>query len=328
MESNSKVCLTTYIYGVKYQRYIPLLLYSCYKAYPQYDVILFLYDNLDTKIAEIINNLNLDNRVVIKENHFSDCPDISPIKSKAFRWIIWDDLFDDYDYLYTVDIDMFYIKEPVPMHIQHIRHMKFLGLPISNIQRQVSYNPFSVKNIYRRLKVAGLRYFMSFLRNNKTQIRTTGLHFVERKSYYRLLTKEKREYFKEEIYSGKIFSHIMIQSDEVYLTSILERIGLDHNKLGKQENPINMLDFSNPERYEFRPHHGLHLGIFRSDIESLPKNSRDILESDAYQYYVKFFKENILNDSTFEYIYQSSDSDIRIYFDRLIQYYNIDTNRP
>ena len=43
-----KVCVTTYIYGEKYQDYIPLLIYSIHKVYPEYYIILFLYGVLQT----------------------------------------------------------------------------------------------------------------------------------------------------------------------------------------------------------------------------------------------------------------------------------------
>src|SRR5690606_26374836 len=119
--------------------------------------------------------------------------------------------------------------------------------------------PFNLKTLARRIKTAGFKSFFKFIVNPRMEVRTTGLHFVDVKEYYALLTAEKREQYRKDIYSGKIFSYIMSISDEVFLTKILADIGLEHSRMGLQHNPVDMLDFNEPERFEFRPHHGIHL---------------------------------------------------------------------
>jgi len=324
MRKSAKVCLTTYIYGVKYQNYIPLLLYSCHKAYPEYDVVLFLYDKLDQHVKRSIDTLNLSNKVIIHEEHFNDCPKMSPIKSKAFRWILWDDVFKEYDYLYTVDIDMLYIREPLPLHIQHEKHMRSLGLPISNLQRKVRHNPFHLKTTFKRIESVGFKYLTQYLSNSKIETRTTGLHFVDVREYYKLLTKERRNQYRKDIYSGKLLSYVMNLSDEIFLTKILDDIGIRHSKMALQQSPVDMLDFNEPERLEFRPHHGIHLGLFRNETSKIKGNSSLILASEAYKYYVEKLKTTILMDENFKDLFESLPDDIKVYFQRMLQFYDLE----
>ena len=322
MNNNTKVCLTTYIYGVKYQNYIPFLLYSCYKAYPEYDVVLFLYDKLDEKIKVQIDSLELKNKVVIHENHFNDCPKITPLKSKGLRWILWDDIFNEYDYLYTVDIDMLYIKEPIPLHIQHIRHMNYSNLPISNMRRILKYNPYNIRTLTLRLKNVGFKSIFDFFKDDKIQTRLTGLHFVDRKIYYSLLTNEKREKFKNDIYTNKYLSYVMYPNNEVLLAEIVKSINIELSRVGLQNNSTEMLDFNNPERMAFRPHHGIHMGIFRSS--EYPDSTIDILETPTYKFYLQKYISEIVVDPVFIDLLKNSPDNIKESFKNLHEYYKID----
>lgn len=321
MKNDSKVCLTTYVYGEKYQLYIPMLLYSCYKAYPEYDVTLFIHGKLNKDVRKSIDRLELKNQIIIKENSFNDCPKISALKSKALRWILWDNNFINYDYLYTVDIDMFYIREPIALHVQHVQHMKFLGLPFSNLLRIHRYNPFYWVTMGIRLKHAGFKSFFKFLLHSKVETKLTGLHFVDIKNYYSLFTEEFRSSFKNDIYSGNYLRHIKYPNNEIYLSKIVNKIGIDTSGLGIETNSVNMLDFTNPKRFDFRPHHGLHMGVFRSD--SAVQESKDILNSDAYMFYIEKFKETILSDIKFIELSKLFDKELKNQFSRMLKYYNI-----
>jgi DNA-binding MarR family transcriptional regulator len=52
--------LTTFIYGEKYQNYIPLLVFSAHLSYPEYDIILFVYNKLDENVRRQLENLKID----------------------------------------------------------------------------------------------------------------------------------------------------------------------------------------------------------------------------------------------------------------------------
>ncbi len=314
-----KVCLTTYIYGEKYQHYIPFLVYSCHKAYPQYDIILFLHEKLDAGIKVLVDKIGATN-VQIKECVFSDCPKMSGLKAKSLRWVLWDDTFLNYDYIYVIDIDMLYIKEPTPLHIQHIEHMRTTGLPYDNMARCFTRKPFKLTSLGQRLKYAGVHNIFRFLFGSRIEYRASGLHFIEVKQYYQILTKVHREKYLRMIYDGTYIYSVMFCNNEVFLYNMLKDIGLCPEKMAIQTRPENMLDFNNTTRAEFRPHHGIHLGIFRVQWEP---GTNTILESDTYKYYVNIFRREILTDKLFKEIYNAIPQDLQLQFDRLIYYYGL-----
>lgn len=322
MKDNSKVLLTTFVYGVKYQAYIPLLVYSCNKSYPEYDIILFVYGNLDTQIRDQVNSLQLTN-VTIVENSFADCPKMTPRVSQCLRWVLWDDKFRNYDYVYVVDIDMLYIKEPEALHIQHIKHMQTKNLLFDNIRRVHKRNIASLATILQRFKYAKFRSFFKFLFSSKVEYRATGLHFIDSKNYYHILTPEKLDTYKYQIYSGKWTTLAMYPNDEVLLYAILEKEGLNPEKMTIQTDSTRSLDFHNPERAEYRPHHGIHLGIFRKDIQNLTQSEKNILDSDVYRYYFAKFTELYDTDKVFVRLVSIAPDFIKNCFKEMLTYYGI-----
>lgn len=322
---NLKICLTTYIYGDKYQEYIPLLVYSINKAYPNYTIMLFLHGAINENVKTILEESGLDKNVIFKEYHFCDCSNMSPLKSRAFRWVLWDDLFLNFDYMYIVDIDMLYIPEPIPLHIQHIKHMKRTGLPFDNMRRIHKINKYSLVALLRRIKNVGFIYFFDYLSLPAVEYRLTGLHFVDIKKYYAVLNTKVIEKYKEDIYTGKCFKYIMCPDDEILLYSICSQMGFEMDKLAIQSDSVTSLDFMNTDRDEFRPHHGIHMGIFRNSIEQIQGNSllRSILESEVYKYYISVYKEKMLQDSLLMNIIDSSSDNIKDLFVRMNEYYQL-----
>ncbi|CDS91585.1 conserved hypothetical protein [Sphingobacterium sp. PM2-P1-29] len=320
-EQQSKVCLTTFVYGVKYQSYIPFLLYSCNKAYPEYDIVLFLYEELDEKISAIIQDLNLTCNLKIVEKHFSDCKNMTPLKSKALRWVLWDENFTEYDYIYTVDIDMLYITEPVKLHHQHRIHLKNIDLPFSNLKREYKYKPLSYTGLGKRIANAGLQNIFGFLTKKPVETKLSGLHFVETAEYYKQLNHEKREKFRKDIYNNTFLNYVMFPNNEILLAYMMKFVGFDLSKVGMQTNSVDMLDYNGFNRAEFRPHHGLHMGVFRAD-ETI-QGSKAILDSEVYKYYIDYFRENIQGDLSFEKMVSNSPDFIRLCFDRMYKYYNL-----
>lgn len=315
----AKVCLTTYIYGAKYQDYIPLLVYSCNKAYPEYDLILFLHEELRPVIKDQLELIQAKN-LTIREKHFSDCPSITPLKAKSLRWVLWDDAFMQYDYLYVVDIDMIYIKEPLKLHEQHIRHMKTTGLPYDNLVRHFYRPSFSLQSLMQRFKHAQFKSLWKFLFGSKDDYRLSGLHFIDVKRYYEVFDMNLRNKYKKLIYNGDFLNIAMVPNNETFLYSLMKEIGLTPEKLAIQTDSIKMLDFNNPERPEFRPHHGIHMGIFRLKWEP---NSNSILSSSTYKYYIQQFSETALKDDLFLGLYKIMSPSLRQQVDWLMYYYNI-----
>lgn len=317
----SKVCLTTFIYGVKYQEYIPFLVYSCKKAYPEYDIVLFLYDKLESIIKKQLSILDTQN-VYIREESFKDCPHMTPLKAKSLRWVLWDDTFRNYDYLYIVDIDMLYIREPKLIHEQHCEHMNTTGLPYDNLVRCFKRSPFNLISIGSRLKNAGLQNIIGYLFGTRNDFRLSGLHFIDVENYYKIYNDEQRKYYKRMIYKGKFIRDVYSCNNESFLYLIMKEIGLTPGRLAIQTNSINMLDFENCARPEFRPHHGIHMGIFRIELQE----KHEILESKPYDYYVKQFTKNIMNDKVFITLLNMSSERMKIQFDRFFRYYKLNTS--
>lgn len=319
----ARVCLTTFVYGVKYQAYIPFLVYSCHKAYPEYDIRLYLYDKLNTGVKKQLDLIDANN-VVIKERHFADCPKMNSLKAKSLRWVLWDDAFMEYDYLYVVDIDMIYIRESQPLHEQHILHMTTTGLAYDNIARHFKRHPFSASSLGQRFKLAGLTAFIPFLFGTREDNRASGLHFINVKQYFSVFTESKRKEYQNMIYNGRFMRLCLSSNNETFLYSMLQRVGLNPDKLPVQTQSYIMLDFNNPTREEFRPHHGLHLGIFREDLQAKGKR-KTILDSSTYTYYIDIFKRDYLSDSLFLSLLNKSSVTIKKQFDNLLRYYNITT---
>ena len=264
-KNNERVCLTTYVYGERYQSYIPFLIYSCYKSNPEYDLVLFIGGSLSEQVQRSLSLISLKNYRII-EHAFDDCPRMTPLKAMSLRWVLWDDSFIQYDYIYIVDIDMLYIKENIPLHKQHLIHINRTGLCFDNMRRRYLLKPFQLTNLLQRIKYAGFVRLFSFLFGSREVFRASGLHFIVVEEYYNKMTPEFLEAYRSEIYRNQWLKKVKIPDNEALLYHMLEEAGLEPEKMPTQTNPFSSIDFRNPERLEFRPHHGIHLGLFRSNI--------------------------------------------------------------
>ncbi len=79
-----------------------------------------------------------------------------------------------------------------------------------------------------------------------------------------------------------------------------------------------------PEKTEFCPHHGIHMGIFRMPVEGMPKWATDQLESNDYAYYINEFMMQYLHDPLFNELLAQSPQHIKDTFERMYQYYKIE----
>ena len=320
-------CLTSFVYGQKYQNYIPLLIYSIKKAYSEYNIIIFVHSTLNPNVKKQLDALKRTYSFEIIENVFDDCPHMTPAKSRALRWVLWSPNFDKFDYIYTVDIDIFYLNESPSLHFQHIQHMKHVSLPFSNIVRVNSVNKLSIINILRKIKYSGIKNMYSFLSSSGNYIHLSGLHFVDRKEYYAKLNGAKRQYYKNMIYQSHSVDWSTISgeiNDEIFLYDMISELGWDISTLGVQTDPVSMLDFRNPNRDEFRPHHGIHLGIFRNS--KLDTGSEEIAESEIYRYYINELLKSLHEDIMFVEIANNFSDSVRQLFLNLFKYYSVDNS--
>ena len=222
---------------------------------------------------------------------------------------------------------MFYIREPIPLHIQHADRLKKTGLPFDNIIRytKVKRSKFS---ILRRLKYAGLHKFLSFVTQKVViEPRLSGLLFIKVDGFYDEQSLDYLRQIRERIGKRYFFPEILSSNDEALLFRIMEDLGYNCMVLGKQSDNVKSLDFNNHLREEFRPHHGIHLGMFKNArISELPYRLRNsfesILNSEPYEFYINNYKK-IICSSEFKRFRESLTQDITIYLERLNDYYGI-----
>ncbi len=315
---DAKVCLTTVVTGAFYQEFIPFLLYSCNFSYPQYDMVIFVYGKLCDRVRNMVEMLNLKNVSIIEYSN-QNIKRRNRFVHKCLRWVLWTDKFNEYDYLYVVDVDILYVKEPLPIHVQHLRHMQNTDLSYDNLRRITTVNPSSIVQVVSRIRRAGFRSLKYFLRERKVENRVSGLHFVDVKKYYSILSPDALKKYERMLETGEVFDHVMSSSDEAFLYHILKEEGLSPDSLSCQTDSVSMLDFTHCDRMEFRPHHGIHLGMFRGNYSPfLP-----ILQSSTYSYYVKSYKEFYKNDPVYNMIVENADKRIRKMIQVMEDYYHI-----
>lgn len=317
-----KVCLTTYVYGDKYQDYIPLLLYSIGRAYPDYQTRLYLHGKLRDDLKPSVNLVKkIYTNFEIIENKYGDAVIKNSRSAAAMRWVLWDDKFLEYDYLYIVDIDMFYLQEPKSLLEQHVRHMNFIGSNcISNITRKklLKNTPFEIARMLRHFGIGGV---YNYIIHNST-MRLSGLHFIKTIPYFNYVTPDIMEKYRAIIYNNKLQDITYCMSDEPFLYQLVQQSGIDMSVFALQTSDKVMIDFNNPERKEFCPHHGIHLGLFRGRNEDLPQFAREILDSPTYKYYYEQFNKKIKDDILFKEIYKCLPQNIKDHFDRMNLYYS------
>lgn len=320
MGNEFKICMTTYIWGDRYQEYVPIAVYSINKMYPSYDIILFIHGKLNKNLRNTLRNLHLEDRVVIIENAYEDCPNMNPNKAMALRWVLWDDVFLKYDYLYTIDIDMFYIKEPVPLHMQHIYHMENVTqLPFDNMRRVLRRSQFTLReqvvDILYYIKNFGIRYLFNYIRKSRTDIyMLSGLHFVDIKRYYAVLSKEKIQSYVQSIYDDSYMKDLNTFNNEAFLYKMLKESGFGVDDLATQDthDPYAHCDFSNYDKPLFRPTHGIHMGNYRGEPNM--NHIQKILSIPSEKYYKEYVINNLISDPDFIIFLNSLNDGAKEYF--------------
>lgn len=222
---SGKLCITTYVSGDQYQEFIPVFVYSIVKSYPDYDVIIFCGEEIRKNVKESLSFINDKSRFKIIENYLSFKVDslTSRVSSMSKRWLLYSEEFENYDYIYIGDIDIFINYENPSLLDQHLIHCETIGLDYSNVVRRSHYN------------------------------RVSGLHFVKREPYFFKMLPVIQKYTKLMENNELMYDY----SCEYMLYDMLAEAGLGicPRATGK--------DFADPGQASFRPDHGVHLAIFR-----------------------------------------------------------------
>lgn len=151
----------------------------------------------------------------------------------------------------------------------------------------------------------------------------SGIHFVKVKEYFNYITPDVMAKYKKDIYSSKVFRKTVMADNEAMLYNMMKEAGIDMSVFAVQRSSSSMFGFQNPEKREFCPHHGIHMGIFRAELSLLKDWCIEQLESDDYQYYKEKYKTEYVNDPLFQKILNNSSERVRYKFGKLNEYYGI-----
>lgn len=317
-----RICLTTFVYGEKYIAYIPFLVYSCTKSYPDYDIKIFVYGEISDNIKEQLVFIESKSNVEIIENAYSDFKSMTPLVSKTLRWLLWDDSFKSYDYLYTVDIDMLYMSEPTPLHEQHKEHMKTLDLPFSNIKREREFSFLKFYDLAKAQQELGFFHALRCFGKKIVEHKLTGLHFVKVDEYYSSKNMKIINSALKDLRKGRFIDGVYFPNNEIFLFKLVEKMGYNMHRVPLQRNSVDMLSPENPNRLEFRPHHGIHLGCLADDKTLLASEST--FSSEVYHHYADTFQRTMLTDQKFIKLLNLAPDYIKNMFERLFRYYDIE----
>jgi hypothetical protein len=168
-----------------------------------------------------------------------------------------------------------YVREQPGIYERHLQHAKLLGLPISNVLRKPKKIEIkSFLELVRLLKKSGVRNLVNcILRNGEMVNRATGLHFVITKPYYEKVNKIRQKY--EEIICNTSLFKKHFDPEEV-LYHILDECGWAA-LMPQAESSEEMFD-SSEGNTKYRPHHGVHLGIFRVNKFKIPRGYEKYLQ--------------------------------------------------
>lgn len=322
MKLMDKVCLTTFVYGERYISYIPFLVYSCTKSYPDYDIKIFVYGEMSNDINEQLGFIENKSNVEIIENAYSDFKSMTPLISKTLRWLLWDDSFKSYDYLYTVDIDMLYMSEPIPLHEQHKEHMNTLSLPFSNIKREREFSFLKFYDLAKAYKELGISHTLRCFGKTSVEYKLTGLHFVKIDEYYSSENLKIINSALKDLKEGRFIDGVYFPNNEIFLFKLVEKMGCNMHQVPIQQNAVDMLSPENPSRLEFRPHHGIHLGCLIDEKTLVASEST--FSSEVYHHYANTFQRTMLTDQTFRKLLNRAPDYIKGMFERLFRYYGIE----
>lgn len=295
MKEMKKICFINYVFGEKYQQFIPIYLFFLFQTYPDADAKIYLDGLLLPQIKSALEKLEKwSQQYVIIENYRSEIqlPSYAyrvPTIQKSYRWLINDSEFYNYVAVYIGDIDILICKEEKSLYEQHVEHCSYLNLPFSNIVRNAPSN-----------KIYNFRFFLSLLyrygigetiayytRTKQSTFRLSGLHFILVKPYFEKIYNSQKKYWRElKLLANRKSKKYRLSTfnNEAMLYDMLSDAGYVMPASSTGE-PYNIE--TNTQKIAFRPHHGIHLGVFRSI--DIMKAEKEVISSAVYKAYYKYF---------------------------------------
>ncbi|SFU65705.1 hypothetical protein [Butyrivibrio sp. INlla21] len=270
---NNKLCIATWVYGRKYQGWIPLYVYSIKKNYPEYDIKIFVDQNLSLGIKRLLDEFDLSDSVDIYENIFTDefLWLRNDIEKRCYRWLIRGYGLDKYDYVYWGDIDIYIVKEEPSLLEQHVNKINENNLNYSNAIR------LTIKDyLYNRGKT-----------DKRHLLRLTGLHFVKTHEYYKKVKDKQDTIIKYLMRShrNRFIDGLFFKDDERCLWLL--------NFLSKNGFPKGSYQLSGGI---FRPLHGIHFAVGRVFDEYKKILTNDSAHQSEHRFYFERFCDEYNRD--------------------------------
>lgn len=313
--------IATFVFGYEYQSYIPFQFFSLYKHYPDYDAVVYVDRKLrkeTIKLLRLIPGYGEKYQVRLIDKITVPLP--RPIM-KAYRWLMYDELFEDYQYIYIGDIDIYICSESIPLHEQHILHMTAQKSVYSNIVRAYSEPPLP-KWICKHRQVLNrtglwipIKNFHTLFHKYFYHKRITGLHFVHAEDYYSAVKKQAEKFFDvyyEKRFTSRFYRLIMnfyaSYSDETFLYYMIKK---SHLQIPRQaDGKTEILFCGNMRSHNFRPHHGLHFGMWRDKTSADADYHRYMHTHMCRSFYCQF-KNELEQDHLLREIVENSPLQIR-----------------
>lgn len=246
-----------------YVGFIPFYIYFALRACPGAQVFIYLRGKLSDGIRNQIEILSPEGRWTVFENYKIDYP-TNIFTTKALRWTILHDIDLMPKNLYIGDVDITVSIEEPSLFEQHLTHCSVIDLPYSNV-----------------------------IRGN--QRRMTGLHFIKTCKYMKCMhdiIEKYDDYLKQGNTSQWKGSNEKLLYDMLNEADLLPKTtdGSSYNSLGYDPKFLN-----------FRPHHGAHLGAFRTG--GLTKKPSEYIKYYKSLQYSKYFIDflNAFNENPILY---------------------------
>lgn len=256
-----------------YRSYIPMFLFCLFKAYPDYEAVIFLrkpLGHVEKPGLKLIEGMG--KWYTIEVDGFPKLQDRAG-RVRLFQCgrflVLTPEIVEslaEYDYIYLTDVDILIMPEKIPLHEQHIRHMKVLGLPYSN-----------------------------FIRNT-TPSRLTGLHFAGF-DFYRKVAPVVEQYANMIKATGIPRGYGRCADEELWYR-IVQESGLalpPKCPYSEKETWERVFDPAGCKNVWFGPHHGMHVGFGRA-----MKRFRPIFDLPFYKQYLYSLKRLRNEDDRFD----------------------------
>ncbi len=152
--------VVTVVGGEKYLEYSLIYIYSIKKAYPQYDIMIYSWDDF-SHLRPKLKLLNAENCMMRLDFQYKK----TVRNFQKSRFLLGKQFFKGHKYAYIGDVDFFICKEQPSIEELHTGRVKETGFCYSNKERR------------------GLK-------------RLTGLHFIEVDRYFKLIDVQLQKYKK------------------------------------------------------------------------------------------------------------------------------------